>query len=627
MITVASESAHLHLPCAAVRDNGDGTVSLYYHGDTVPSIEKAPVKIQPVLQHAMLRLSGHAALGWNAFDLLSARLRGGSHAAISDKLDYVVSCGANITRIMYPEYSAQRMLNTVYSGFPSDTVSDASFRPGFLAALDEVITSATARGIKLWITIAWYQNALPDIFAETLVEAYGSVSSATVKHLAAHAAWLADRYRSSGAVIAYGIGNEWLASDDDPDLPTVAQLADVYGYIASAIRAADSDAIVSAHVMGPTSGVSAVRESPSQYSDRVRRLSRDMDAWCVHLYPDNGFVGRTNSMGQIGAATGNTSGFESLESLLLMLRSGANSDGKLLVLGEYSVRHDEESDGSTAKRTLAVSVASHSTDLALAWNVQDAAAAVAGGQSNAYIDPTSVRGAQWRALLLRYQRPVTPSPIISACGPLAGFKTAASSSGSVAFVADASMAGHAGICMMMWVLFESTQAPYSVLANFVSDDGLSGAKLLIAPTPESSIYADFRGAGGSVGNSAGALPSLGPGTWHHVAIMAQQDAALGMIQDIYMDGILWRSKLGGGVVVSPAAGTRCAVGSTGGAVASFAEFAVMSIAGPSDVLLHMRGAVVPQSLVHMRAVGGTVIDVSRHGRPLDIGAGVATFRN
>ncbi len=579
---------------------------------------------------------GANKIGFNCFDLLRRRLLGGTAAQSETKLDWIAARRGNIVRIMHPAYNLADFQSYVYAGAIGDTVTDATFRPAYLALLDECFDLCAARGIKLWVSLFWWEQVLPGYFGETVAAAMSSTTSATVRHMAAHHRWFAARYRNHPAMGIYSFGNEYHMGDGVTDYATPSGLGAVFSYLADQIRSVDRTHIITADMLGPSAGTSVSRELPESYFARMRTIYAGLDAWAPHIYGnDTGFVGRNKSDGAIGALSTNISGYESTDALMAAFRSEADAQGKPLFVGEFGVPTDIEADTASGKAGMHFRQMARGSDLALVWNVQLQSQADT-NQVQWFIEPGTTRAAKFEGAILPNQGRSTAraksntsatAALKTALRPTQCWRGVVSPNGRIAFTSDAAMSGANGFAFLTWISLYSDLSSYQIIADFRSADTNSGAVLLGENSTPNQLYVDFRKSGGSAGNSIGSVPALQSGRWYHLAVMHQQDPAVGSVIDVWIDGLLYKSYQGSGAVVSPAAGTTCTIGgASNGAPLRLQDFAVMPYASADDVGRHLSGEVLPQSWVHVRATGQQIIDASRHARALTVGSSVTTER-
>lgn len=177
--------------------------------------------------------------------------------------------------------------------------------------------------------------------------------------------------------------------------------------------------------------------------------------------------------------------------------------------------------------------------------------------------------------------------------------------------------------LALWLRINATLNAFETIVD-LRNSTTAGLILLGSATAETSWYAEFRGASGNSGTTAGVAPNLVVGKWTHLAVVYEPGSPNNVI-DTYIDGIPWSSQINTNAMAAIPDATTLYVGGGGsGAPVSLQDVALMPFAGPADVLRHMCGEVNPSSYFHLRAGESRgVLDVSRFASALTVGASVA----
>jgi hypothetical protein len=610
--------------------NADSTITHYKWDGTqmVPALSASAVAAVGALGFSPAQKLAALApkpVGFNAFQLVYDILQGnpGYNAGV---LDYIQGTGANIVRIMYPGFSTSDYSTYILSGAVTTSLSDASFKPSFIAATDQVFADCAARGLKLHVCNFWAQSAIPGLFGESLVTAYGSTSSQTVQFMLSFADWFAKRYGKHAAMGIYSLGNEWRYDDTGATNATPAQIGAVFTAVANRIKTIDQAHLITSDFEGPVLNVLQNRDTLTQYATRFQVMQAGLDAWGIHLYDDvTNFMGRNNADNSVfKAQTSNDSGYEGAEALCSALRAAAAADGKLFIVGETGIPTTVETDGVyTKKKRLLRALASHS-DIVLLWNAQYVNTA-AGNQLTWYIQSGQPR-ANTFAALVALQNGVKPVRVDRGGGvkALAEIKrpdvcitpargTAAS---YLTMVSAAPLSTASRYAVMFWARSNAaTIAQFESIADFRAGTGGYGFVLVGDPDAGGgkAFYADFRAASASAGSTANVFTPPLQTEWNHYAFIFGLIGSQQVVE-CYQNGLYWKGYIGtaNAFVPIPTSTTLKLGGQSQGGPLSFQDFAILPAATQRDVLAHMDGAISPVSLMHIRALrDGTVADFAR----------------
>lgn len=631
---LAALSAIAPRPPLAVAQT-DGRFLVYEIGDAIPAQYTERVSVvatKPALRlRPALIASGINKIGFNYFSLLLDLLNGVPQSTVANNLAYVASTGANMVRVAYPvvvngDYSK------VFDGTPPLFVTEQSFKPSFISAVEAMFALCEAAGVKLYVCMFWWQTALPAIYGETVVSACSPASS-SYRHMQSHAQWFARKYRSR--VAAYSIGNEW-DMGDGTTAPTAATLALCIGGVASAIRAVDADHVITADMHGPRATTLALnRESPEDYLIRMRTIFAELDAWCIHLYAnDSGYVGRSTQDGaNVGATASNLLGFEATEAVLSALRGEADKQGVELIIGEFGVPTDVEPDSSSLKSLVFARQVAKWAHLGMWWNVQNQAVAGA-NQTKWFIEPGTTRWDKFSAVTQVYQGVAGPTAFPKrggfgdgnkiALAPGAWVRHVKNTQGRISFVSDANMAAGSTMVVLMWLKLSSSLEASEIIA-WLTNGSTNGVSVLAQTTPANAVYASWFDASGANGNTVDYVPPLQTNRPYHLVLSFQNNVSAGNLIDVWVDGVLFRTgKPQRSGMVPPVDGQTCWVGGNTsiGANVLMQDFCIAPYASPEDIYRHMAGEVLPQAEIHIRAGEGGVVDASRRARPLTVGTSV-----
>ncbi len=571
-------------------------------------------------------------IGFNIYDALYAQY----FSAPDDAAlwQYAKDCGASIVRIMYPAfYSADYTSYVFASGVPNREFVDADFRSTFLTKSDAVFTQAASFGIRLHCTLFWTQDAQAALNGETTATAYTGPTTATAIFMQRFARWFAGRYGTSDALYCYSLGNEWVyqesALSNPSNYPTSTQLASVFSSVVDAIRSVDPAALVTADLVVPPVNVNPTRQTLDNAIECYRRLFASMSYWTLHTYiSGSNYVGRNTYQPGVEPSTSNTYGFEAVHSVLRLIADAARADGKYLVIGEIGVHTGEELDTASLKKRRGLVAAAATAAYALVWNVQPSGRAGGSGQTTWFIEPGTDRANTYKSILQALN--VSGEELIlpgvdafgaRARGPRQCFTCSRSAGTRITFPSFPKMSS-TQYALMLWLRINAALNAFETIVDLRSST-TAGLILLGSAAAETSWYAEFRGASGNAGSTAGIAPNLVVGKWQHLAVVYEPGSPNNVI-DTYIDGIPWSSQVNANAMAAIPDATTLYVGGGGsGAPVSLQDVALMPFASPADVLRHMCGEVNPSSYFHLRAGESRgVFDVSRFANALTVGAGV-----
>ena len=267
------------------------------------------------------------------------------------------------------------------------------------------------------------------------------------------------------------------------------------------------------------------------------------------------------------------------------------------------------------------------------WNTQIASQADA-NQTIWLVEPGTPRAQKFSKLISTVQSNKRSMNIVPCAAtqtlknkyiPRTVIKHSSTVDGKITFTSDATMQIGDGVVVMGWFGLYGNLTAYQPFCDFRGSGQTSGFVMLGGPTTPNQVYADFRKSGGSASNSGvTTIPLLtvdNPLT--HIAIFHHNIKNIGYVIDVWVDGIFYKTMTATAMVPTPT-GTICHIGgsSTTGAPIMMQDFAVLPYANSIDVSRHLSGEILPQSLLHVRSLNNTIVDVSRYNRQLTIGSAV-----
>lgn len=579
---------------------------------------------------------GAKPVGFNYYSLLYEILisASGRDTFRPELLSMIQGTGANIVRIALPCFSSAEYLTLVHNtGSMPATVSDSNLRSTYITALDAVFAAANTYGLKLHICDSWGQSFLPVALGETLANGYISKTTATYNYMVSAAQWLFNRYKNNPAFVVYSIGNEYVTDASGTTAPTPTQLGVFLGGIADACRVVDPSVIVTTDIA--MLGVSSLstRITLNEYAADLKLIFKYLDSLNIHIYPEVGaFVGRSAlDNAAFGTTNTNKLGLESIESVAQCFKAVADSMAIPFTVGEFGISTAHESDSNTNKKRKMTKILSKYASYILIWNVQDSTIGT-GSQAVWFIDSGSARATSFTTVATEYN---TAKPVQSRymCGGIASLRNAlvptvhmSSSRVANATVEVVSTAAHqsTNLALMFWIKLDGNLTAFEYLMNFSDATQFNGVNVVGDSVASSNkFYADFRGAAGSVGNISGTLPPLTQGEWHHIAVSWEALEATTVITT-WVNGMFWHSTNTAGTLTAIVVGTTLKMlGNTNGTPISLQDVALLPSITYDDVIAHMNGNVVPQSMLHVRALQNkTIVDISKNALPLTVKANV-----
>ncbi len=584
---------------------------------------------------------GAKPIGFNYYSLVYEIL-----AAVSGRdtfrpelLSMIQGTGANIVRIALPCFSSAEYLTLVHStGAMPATVSDSNLRSTYVAALDAVFAAANTYGLKLHICDSWGQSYLPIALGETLANAYISKTTATYNYMVSAAQWIFNRYKNNPAFGVYSIGNEYVTDASGATAPTPERLGVFLGGIADACRVIDPSVIVTTDIAMLGVSTSSTRITLNEYAVDLKLIYKYLDSLNIHIYPEVGaFVGRSSlDNASFGTTNTNKLGLESIESVAQCFKAVADSLAIPFTVGECGISTAHESDSNVNKKRKMIKVLSKYASYVLIWNVQDSTIGT-GSQTVWFIDSGTARATSFITVATEYNT-AKPVPSRYSCGGIASLRNAlvptihmSSSRVANGTVELTSTAAHqsTNLAVMFWVKLDGDLTAFESILSFVNGSNFNGVAVVGDSVAASNkFYADFRGAAGGAGNISGILPALTQGEWHHIAISWEALEAATVITT-WVNGMFWHSTNTAGTLTAIVIGTVLKIlGSTNGAPVSMQDVAMLPSITYDDVIRHMNGEVLPQSMLHVRALQNkTIVDLSRNNAALTVKANVVVNIN
>lgn len=577
------------------------------------------------------------SIGFNAYDLLAAKLDGNSTGDNSAVLDYAVSCGAKIVRVMYPVYDATKWTTQVFQGsIPGRDFIESDFQQSFLSASDVLFQEFTARGLLMHACLFWHRANTATACGETEATAFTSTTTMTAIFMQRFTRWFVGRYSMSSAFGVISFGNEWNPTElDSGSVVTAAQLGSVFKSVSDAAKSVDKNVITTANQIAIPIESTAVRVTLDQGIGLFTTIFAGLDAWCLHIYAVSGYVGRNAAYS--GVATGvlasNNYGYEYSRALVASLSDAARSRGKLFVVGETGMNNVQVSDTDLVKRRRFLQALSEYSDYTLVWNLQPTArAALSSGQLPICIEPGTSRASSWQSVVTSLNGSCLRNPTLRGIGnsslldrysPSKCFTSSRVTNGHVSIPSPVAV-GSGGYAVAMWMRFNATQQNADQYVHF-RDAGDNTGFVAISTSTVGSLYGSFKSAGTLLGNSSGLLPNIAVGSWFHIAWSYVPGTPF--VIDLFLNGMFWGTFLLTADSVDIAAGSSfvaaaSAVAGTGCPV-SFQDVTVWQRAiGIEDVMQHAQGDVSPEAAIHLRATATQIIDVSRFGGTVTKGSAV-----
>lgn len=550
------------------------------------------------------------------------------------QLAYIQGTGANMVRIALPCFSSAEYLTLVHltSSMPL-TMTTENLKPSYIAALDAAFDAAEAYGLKLHICDSWGQSFLPIALGETLATGYDSTTTKTAAYMESAAFWLFSNYASHPAFGAYSIGNEYATDAAGTTGPTPAQLGAFFTFIADTCRSVDPSKIITADLMPPAASLLNTKTTPDTTAATFSTLYEGLDAWCIHFYSDSfNFVGRSaaEAAGGFPNTNATTLGYEGAPALVEAYRAMADAQGKPFIVGEFGVSTSNEADGTSTKKARFLRAVSAYADYAMWWNVQDATLASAAGQTIWYITPGTTRGTTFSDLTTQANR-FKPERTRKAGGVMSLRKqlqptqsmTSTRSVGAFCSVTATAAQGATNYGVGFWLKLNATLTAFEFFADFRDGGNTAGFALVGDSGAGTGVYAEFRGASGNAGNTSSEFPTLVVGEWNHFWVNWEACNASTVIT-MWLNGLYWEQKVTTSALAAIPNTTVCEfLGQTSGAPVAMQDLAICANASPEDIWKHMRGEVLPQSLLHVRALpNGSIVDLGVSRLTVTVGSGV-----
>jgi hypothetical protein len=580
-----------------------------------------------------LKMLSPKPIGFNYYSLVYETLINYTVAIATRSilLDYIVSCGANIVRFAIPVFSSGEYLTLVHNtGTMPATMLDSNLRPSYVAALDSCMNDLASRGLKAHVSDFWGPNYLPGAFGETNVQAYGSLTSATTTYAKSAVAWFFSRYSTHAAFGVYGFGNEYYTDPAGVANPTDAQLGAWFSTLATVARSLDNTKLLTANITSLAVSNASTRKTLDQFATSLKLIFKDLDAYCLHIYGTGyNYVG---CQAQEDAAFPNSAatdlGYEGYPALMEAFKAIADAENKPFIVGEFGVPTTEENDTDYVKKNRALKAVSAYSDYGMVWNLQNSTlGASIGNQAMWYIAPGTTRGDTYLKLISQSNRAKPPATPVAGgvdslrrnLQPKYCIKAARAADASIKFTSTANHASSAGYSILFWLRLD---LPLNAGEGLI---GFTGTNLyglgVVAPQTGSNLqtfYIDTRNASGSAGNTVGFFPDFGIGDWNHIAFTSEGVNGSACMR-MYINGIYFRSIAVAGYPASIPAAIPLYIGGGNnnyGAPISIQDFCLATSIGPNDVSRHMRGEVLSQALMHVRAYPNkSIADISRFSTP------------
>lgn len=591
-----------------------------------------PVKWTP---RSRIEALGAKPIGFNYYSLIYEALIGISNNATNrvTQLAYIKSTGANIIRIALPCFSGAEYLSRVhFTGSMPSTMSDDNLRSTYISTLDSIFDQVAVLGMKLHISDFWGQSVLPVALGETLATGYVSTSTATAVYMKSAAEWLVRRYGKHPAFGVYSIGNEWVTDAAGATAPTPTQLGAIFSMISDAVHAVNQGIPVTADISGAGSNVLKTRLTPEQHAVDLGILFAKLDAVCMHLYNENfNYVGRIAADNASFPNTNSTTlGYEGAASIVEAYASVAASMDKPFMLGEFGVSTANESDALTYKKRKFMRAVLPFATYALWWNVQDSVVASSSGQSTWFIQPGTTRGNTFLALALEANtsKPI-PRRIAGGTKSLrdsirpTSCMTSTRSAGAVVSLTSTATQSVTNMAVACWLRLNASLTSFEAILDLRGASNFNGFVMIGDSVAATSVYGEFRAAAGGAGNTSGALADLVVGEWNHLAFTWEALNGSTAIT-VWVNGLFWKTLSTAGTLGAiPASTVLEILGSTSGTPISMQDVTMCQSMSAEDVWAHMRGEVLPHSLMHVRALAnGTVVDLGVSKLAVTVGGGV-----
>jgi hypothetical protein len=588
-----------------------------------PSGGSLPITYSPA---AKLSALGAKPIGFNYYSLIYEILLSTISATSANRtaqLAYIKSTGANMVRVALPCFSSAEYLTIVHSTaqMPA-TMNDSNIRTSYIAALDAAFDAAAANGLKLHVCDFWGQSILPIAQGETLTTAYTTTNTKTAVYAKSATQWLFSRYKDHPAFGVYSIGNEYVYDETGAAAPTSTQWGIYFSYLADAARAINPSKIITTDLSAMGANVIKTRPTPDNVSAIYGRMFAGLDAWTLHFYSDGfNFTGHNTATNSTFPNTNATTlGYEGMSVIVGAFAAMASAQGKPLIVGEFGVSTANEADASYAKKRKLQKAVSQYASYAMWWNVQDATLAAGAGQSTWYIAASGTRSTTFLDIASEGNaaRPAPAKPSVGLKSLKAQFHPTSAMTNGTGRVASSvlsatSTAAHSATnyAVLFWLKINASLNAFEVFINARGASNFNGLVSLGDSTGATSAYTEFRAAAGGAGNTNGTNPDLVVGEWNHFAVAYEALNGNTSITS-YVNGLFWKSITASGVLGAiPVATSMKFLGDTSGAPISMQDITICQSVTPDDVIAHMQGNVLRQSMLHIRAFpNGGILDLS-----------------
>ena len=589
---------------------------------------------------ALKRFEAIQPVGFNSYDLVRRKLMDPAYDQFKI-LDWVQTSGGNLIRVMWPPAfdASNYTLYVFQNGVPPASrgeLTDGDFRSDFLATADALFNAAASRGLQFLLCIGWSAQGVADIFGETAAVAL-TVGSQSHEFMGRLVRWTARRYGAHPAYAAVSFVNEpqWFELSG-VGWPTAAALGAYMTSLADQHRAISSAQFVTSHLVYLTMVISAARITHDSEFARLEALTQGLDVIGIHVYtkgPSQAGFSFSGATSGLTPGTSNNLGFEGFGSLACSLRSLTDRLNKPLMWCETGVPNDVEADTARVKKDRALSELLRYSRVALLWDVADLSSPQA-NQIVWQIRPGTTRGDTFLAVAQDYNRGRVAelAPIIKGAGtrslrralqPKSFFSSTRSAGATVSCVSTGAMTS-ATQAVAFWVRRDAALTNFEAFIDCRGSGNLSGFVALEgAVAGTDPMFLEFRGAAGGAGNVAGLLPPMAIGEWLHLCVVRRTISGSAFLE-IWINGQYWNAIAAASTYVGiPATTTlRFCGGATNGAPVSLQDVCFAPFMSPEDIWAHMRGEPVPLAQLHLRAIGDTVLDVSRGATAVTVGSGV-----
>lgn len=585
------------------------------------------------------RLDGIAPIGANSYDLIRRKMIQPDYDQ-AKILDWVQSAGGNLVRCMWPAaFGASDYTTYVFSaGVPpaGREMNDGDFRADFLSISDTTFSLAAARGIRLLACICFSGQGASDLFGETPATGW-RVGSQTHNFMARLVRYFARRYGTNPGLGAVSFINEpqWFELSG-AGWPTAAELGGLFASLAQELRTIAPSPVVTSDLVFLPQDTSAARPTYDSAFPQFRLLTAGLDAVGLHVYtkgPSQSGYTFSGATSVVTPAVANNLGFEGFGSLACAARSLCDSVGKPLIWTETGVANDVEADTERVKKDRNLTDLLRYGQVALLWDVAD----VASPQANQVvwqIRPGTTRGNTYLAVAQDYNtgRASRLAPVVKGAGtralrrallPKMFFSSTRSAGATVSCASTAAMTS-ATQAVAFWVRRDAALTNFEAFIDCRGAGNLSGFVALEGSTAGSTpLFVEWRGAAGGAGNTSGILPISALGEWVHIAAVRRTIAGTAYTE-LWWNGMYWNTVATTSTYVGIPSGTtlRFCGGATNGAPVSLQDVCIAPYLTPEDIWALMRGEIVPQAVLHVRAMYDTIVDVSRGATALTIGSGI-----